>query len=435
MTPKKHQHLTCALIPVGLILVLWTASGSTCTVMPPEASPPGLSIYNNMTDKTNRGADFIGGDACRACHSSIASAAHLHAHNYSLTPITGSAPVFPAGGGVPNPPAGFSWSDISYVLGGYTKGAIFFDRDGFALSTGLTGQNTLWQLGFPPNGSTPTFAPYEPGAVAPIPFDYQSFAHVTTGPVPQDPANPMFQENRPGFLGTWNEAGAQCESCHGPGSNHIPNRAARDLFVDPTGAQSCAQCHSRPFDSTSSTIAAAGGFIKSRSQWQELQASVGHAAFSCTFCHDPHRGTTYDRPQAIRNECTACHSEMNMALHRGTVFVRPTDGYTETMTCESCHMPFAVRALTSADPSNVGPVARVGDTRSHIFRITTEPIDYTGFFTPDSSQVKLAPDGSAALTVDFVCLRCHNSVSLPTLTFSVERAAEIAIGVHQPPQP
>ena len=94
-------------------------------------------------------------------------------------------------------------------------------------------------------------------------------------------------------------------------------------------------------------------------------------------------------------------------------------------------MPFAVTTGPFAAPAAVGPLARVGDTRSHIFRITTEPIDFSGFLTPDGSKVRLDANGRAALSVDYVCLRCHNSLSLPTLSFSVERAAEIAIGVHR----
>lgn len=430
---RPFKHLASRLLigcATTAILAVW--SGGTCGIV--TINVPSLPVYNNSTDKTNNGASFLTSTSCKVCHADIAEQYALHAHAFTLNRVQGSAPTFPASAtdaGVPAPPAGFAWSDISYLIGGYTKRAIFIDNSGFLLTTGVTGTPTQWNLRTPFNGTEPGFADFEPTAAAPTPYDFDRFRYETTGASPQDPQNPMFQENRPGFVGTWAEAGVQCEACHGPGSNHVPDPSARDIFVDSRGVQTCRQCHSRPFDGPSDVIPAADGFIRDRAQWQELAASGGHAAFACTFCHDPHRGTTYDRANAIRNECTACHTTENMALHGGKVFVNPVNGYAEELTCESCHMPFAVKAATSATAAFAGPLARIGDTRSHIFRITTQPIDYTGFLAPGGSQVATDPEGRAALSVDYVCLRCHNDVALPNLSFSVERAAEIAIGVHK----
>ena len=413
--------------------VLAVSSGATCL---PSIGVPGsaLSIYNNTTDPTNSSANFTGADACITCHADLGPIHQITGHAQALTSIQAAQPTFPPAGtfaGVPNPPAGFNWGDIAYVLGGYTKSALFFGTDGHFLTTGLTATNTQWGLALPHLGHPAQFFPYLPAAAGPTPFDFDTLRAYVTGAAPQDPANPMFQESRPGFLGTWREAGVQCEACHGPGSNHIPNFFRRDLFVDVSNQQTCKTCHSRPAGTQSLDILAANGFIQPQSQWQELAASGGHASFACTFCHDPHRSTTYDRANAIRNECVACHTETNMALHEGIVFTRPSDGYTEQLTCMSCHMPFAVTTGPFASSAVVGPLARVGDTRSHIFRITTEPIDFNGFFTPDGSSVQRDSEGKAAISVDFVCLRCHNAVSLPNLTFTVERASEIAIGVHR----
>ena len=74
----------------------------------------------------------------------------------------------------------------------------------------------------------------------------------------------------------------------------------------------------------------------------------------------------------------------------------------------------------------------MGDTRTHIFRISTDSIDYTSFFTDGGTKVAVDAQGRAGVTVDFVCLRCHNEVTTPTLAFTVERAAEIAKGLHLP---
>jgi hypothetical protein len=254
---------------------------------------------------------------------------------------------------------------------------------------------------------------------------------VTTGAVDQDPANPMYQENRRGFLGTWAEAGVQCEACHGPGSKHVPNPSARRMFVDLDGSKTCNQCHSRPFGTTTGEIPAANGFIRDQSQYLELRASGGHSSFACGYCHESHRSLTFDRANALRNECVACHAEMNMALHKDKVFRR--GDYEEPLTCVSCHMPFATLNGSFATAAVIGTKGgRMGDTRTHIFRINSQPIDFTVFFNADGTQVVRDSQGLAAVTVDFVCLRCHNDAALPNIPFTVARAAEIAANVHLP---
>jgi hypothetical protein len=423
---RRCARVTVVSMGVGCL------AGLNC--LPAGVDPFPTGIYNNTTDFSNGGADYITSRACAACHPGLFEINRLHGHANALTAVLGEPPAFPpeaVGAGAADPPPSTTWGDVSYVVGGYAKGALFLNTDGFILTTGATGGPTQWNLANAVNGSPAEFVPFGPGEPA-QPFEFDALRRRTTGPMEQDPMMPLSQENRPGIRGTWIEPGAQCESCHGPGSLHAPNPAARNLFVDSPGEQTCRRCHGGPAGTPDGTIPAADGFIRPLSQWAELKASGGHSQFACTFCHDPHRSVYDDRTEAIRNECTACHGDMNMALHGGKTFTRPSDGYTEVLTCESCHMPYAVRQASAASAAVVGPLARVGDTRSHVFRITTEPIDTSSFFTPDGTGVVSDSDGRAALTVDFVCLRCHNDESLPNLSFDVDRASEIAIGVHQP---
>jgi hypothetical protein len=341
--------------------------------------------------------------------------------------------VFPSEGtyaGIPNPPQGFTWNDIAYVIGGYTKKGRFVDHDGYILTTGLLGIPTQWNLTFPPNGTIASWANYEPTATKPKPYDFSCFECHTTGPKRQDEDNPLFQDNRPGLIGTWREPGIRCEACHGPGGGHPSNPAARLMFVDTTGALTCRECHHRPFNPTGDEILAGGGYIQHHEQWPELKASGGHKDFACTECHDPHVSAVWDKGNAIRKTCVDCHPNQNMALHKDKVFVR--GDYQEPLTCVSCHMPYVTKSGSSAAASVVGALGRMGDTHTHIFRISTSNADYKSFFTADKSKVVRDDQGRAAVTVDFVCLRCHNEAALPNLAFSVERAAEIAIGVHMP---
>lgn len=421
-----------------------------CLSTPPSDNNGGA--FANSTDKTNGNAAFIGSSACRQCHAQISDQQIIHGHANILSKIQGEAPQFPSAAdraGVPNPPDGYAWVDVSYVVGGYIKAAFFLDQGGYILTTGLTGRNTQWNLQFTPNGSAPGFAPYEPGQTVPKSYDFSCFACHTTGPRPQTAQLQEFQDNRPGLAGTWSEAGMQCEACHGPGSKHFTTVGGqvaihRDrIFVDSTGADTCVRCHSGPFGSGDGVIQATDGFIEHSEQSDELAASGAHSAFKCTICHDPHRSTVYNRTEGIRNECVACHATQSMAGHEGKLFAR--GDYVESLSCTSCHMPFATKTATSSlvdlvdeqSGRKTGAQARIGDTRTHIFRISTAPAGFSSFFSDDGLSVRRDANGLASISVDFVCLRCHNgtgsSQGRTLFHLSVDRAAEIAIHVHELP--
>lgn len=408
-----------------------------CPVVGPGENT--LPPYVNGTDKTNGDARFVGSSACKQCHADIAEMHAKHSHAHAITSIQGEAPQFPndtVSGGVPNPPGGTTWMDISYVIGGNSKVARFVNQNGELITTGLSGVNTQWNLRFAANGSLAAFVPFMADATAPMPLDYDTFAPRTTGPVRRTDDSPLSQGNRPGILGTWAEDGAQCEACHGPGGNHFFTTNGRvvidrtRIFVDPSGDESCRQCHAYPFGDQSGRISARDGFVLPLQQASELAASGAHARFSCTTCHNPHRSVVTDRSAAIRNECTACHSTQNMAGHRGKVFRK--GNYEEALRCESCHMPYVAKDGSNAATAFVGPLGRIGDTRSHIFRLSTQDADFTTFLADDGASVRLDSNGLARITVDYVCIRCHNGDGLFELT--VARAAEIAARVHDFPE-
>lgn len=371
--------------------------------------------YNNTTDPTNGGAARVGSDACRACHPTIAEPFALHGHAHALTGIQGQPPAFPIAAtyaGVPDPPAGFAWTDISFVIGGYLRDAVFVDASGFLLTTGETGADTQWNLRYPAAGTEPGFAPFDADRATPEPLDFECFRCHATGATPQASDLPESQQNRPGITGTWDETGVQCEACHGPGGKHIPDPSARDIFVD-AGAARCGECHVR--DADSSSIQARDGFIRNNQQGAELLASGGHSGFDCTMCHDPHASVNYDRGRAIRNRCTACHAGQNLPFHEGKVFVR--GNYTEVLSCESCHMPLATRSAASAGEDVVGTLGRVGDVRTHLFRIDATATESSALFTDDGEAVRTDSEGRAAVPLNFVCWRCHNGVgSAPAFT-------------------
>ena len=390
--------------------------------------PSGSLAFNNTTDPTNGSAGYVGSAACGACHPAIAASTIAHGHSQALKRVEGQPPTYPELGtraGVPNPPAGLTWNNISYVISGYLHGAFFVDQDGFVLTNGTAGTDTQWVLEFPANGTTAGFAGYKPTQVEPLPYDYETcFRCHTTGPRPQSAENPQSQDGRPGIRGTWAEMGVMCEACHGPGSNHVPNPLARDIYVS-SDAEVCGQCHTGA--DGPAALPAVDGFVASNTQYPQLLASGGHSGFDCTICHNPHASTTYDLDRGWRNRCTVCHGGVNLAFHENLTFT--LGEYTEQLDCRSCHMPLIGRSNTSVDATVFGAEARVGDVRGHIFRINTTAADSSAFFTADGSAVQLDSEGRAAVTVDFVCLRCHNEAG-GAFPLALEGALLIAQDMH-----
>jgi hypothetical protein len=206
----------------------------------------------------------------------------------------------------------------------------------------------------------------------------------------------------------------------------VPNPQARDLFVD-ASASFCGECHNWPYGSDPRIIDAADGYIRYGEQYAELLASGGHASFDCVKCHQVHASTNYDRSNAIHRNCRDCHDDMNMALHDGNVFFR--GAYSETLTCESCHMPYAVRTAAAAGVDAVGDLGRMGDGRSHLFRIDVNEVNFTGMFSDDMTRVRTDDQGRGAATLDFVCVRCHNGIG-NAFAMTETSAKEIAFDIH-----
>jgi len=335
-------------------------------------------------------------------------------------------PSYPAGPGVPNPPLGFDWPQISYVIGGYEKAATFIDLNGFVLTTGTTGVDTQYNQTVPPVGIPVGFVPYLPEQITPLPFDFSQFFRRTTGPVSITDNGGQYQDNRLGIEGTWVQPGVQCEACHGPGSRHPSNPSGGTIQLD-ANSTSCNRCHANT--DNPNVIAAADGLVLGFQQVTELSASP-HTGFACNICHNPHASVFYDPSIAIINQCQACHPRQNMAIHQGFVFVR--GDYTEALTCTSCHMPYLVRMFESIDVHLTnGRTARFGDTRSHIFRLNPSPDGLAQMFTAGGTQIAVNPQGQASISTCYVCQRCHTGLG-NAFAFPPDEGCAFGSGIHGP---
>jgi predicted CXXCH cytochrome family protein len=339
-------------------------------------------------------AEFIGAEACAECHGDLVDDFQRTAHANIMTPIDGAAPDLPFSR-VANPPEGYTWDDISYVIGGYRWKALFLDNDG----NFITGDAAQYNLENDALKVDAAFVPFHSGEV--LPYGDCATCH-TTGYSPLGN-----QDGMPGMVGTFAEAGVQCEACHGPGSLHANNPQAFRPVVD-RDAQACEACHAEG----SLSPAAADGFIQHTDFTYEDIFQGKHAVLDCVQCHNPHAGVTpatQTRQATTLTECQGCHFQQaqvqNIPGHAPFAFA-----------CTTCHMPELIQVAVG------DPAQHTADMQTH--RVTIDP-QQIGQFTED---------GLTALPqigLDFACRQCHNEQGIGPVVDDAT-LIQFATGVHTP---
>lgn len=327
--------------------------------------------------------NYAGSEACQHCHTAIYSQYLQTGHPYKLQAIDQAPPTFPNGTspGVPAPPAGYRWEDISYIIGGFGWKARFLDHQGYV----LTGEARQYNLANDELETEAHWVAYDADQAPRKPYDCGE-CHSTgwqdsgvTGP---------HQDGLPGIRGTWSEPGVTCEACHGPSAAHV----AAPTEVKPQTEENCSGCHAR---GEVTQIDAKDGLIRHHEQYESLLASP-HQNFACGTCHTPHQSTKYDQGgfKGLDQTCKACHADIEIKV-----------GAKQDMPCQSCHMPHAVKSALARPRNYQGGVVPVGDIRAHIHRITLDPA--WKMFTDDGKFVRTDDQNRAYLTLDYVCLSCH----------------------------
>lgn len=341
--------------------------------------------------------DYAGSDKCLTCHADIHDKWANSGHPYKLTPIDGEAPTgtfpsFSAYGSAPiEPPAGTTWDDFSYTIGGYGWKMRWIQNDGY-IYTPASGQN---QWNFEPE----SFGDYHAGETKP----YNCGACHTTGWVDSDDGDATNnQDGMEGFLGTFVYGGVHCERCHGKGNQHVFEPSSYELTID-SSSFFCGKCHTRGGDNgvtpETATIEAKGGFIKHHEQYDEWYNSGHNSSHGpgCVDCHDPHASTVFDADapgEGVRASasCESCHVDGAYADIAST-----THGFGST--CVDCHMPDASKSAYASNIYN-------GDVATHLWKINTSVEGKDAMFSEDGTSV-LIEDGIASITLDFACYGCH----------------------------
>lgn len=177
-----------------------------------------------------------------------------------------------------------------------------------------------------------------------------------------------YNEEADAYTTTWKDINVSCESCHGPGSNHIDRVSAPDyksgqgggmnsglVYAKDTSNQqqlnTCAPCHARKTDISQTMIHSgellddllpqvistehyyADGQIKNEDYeyGSFAQSKMFHNNVRCSNCHNPHSGKLKLKGNAM---CLSCHQpEYDKPEHHFHA------AGTEGAQCVNCHMP------------------------------------------------------------------------------------------------
>ncbi|MDP2301367.1 MAG: multiheme c-type cytochrome [Ignavibacteria bacterium] len=368
--------------------------------------------------------NYAGSQACAMCHSTAHTDWKKSGHPYKIQKIENALPpTYPSGlssqktvgpevsyllvPGVPQPPKGYTWSQIGWVMGGYHSNARFIDTAGYV----IWGDSAQFNL---PTNKWVTYTQSAPGRT---PYTYSCYKCHTTGASPTK--TPAF-DPYPGIEGSWAEAGVGCEGCHGPSSAHTTNPSNKP---PKEGYNTCNNCHARDRGTSyawnnlvewlPATISGqATGFIRHREQGDMMLASKHHnAGMTCATCHAPHKGVYFELGGLkASGSCQNCHPNKEIQGHG-----------LDKAECVDCHMPFAAR-------NAVGLTKYVSEQSTHFWKILASPIDMKANLDTTVASgkffIKRDANNMSGLTLDYTCLQCHVSQS-------VSWAAQYAVNIHQ----
>ena len=357
-------------------------------------------------------SDWAGSEACAGCHPGNYNEWVNSGHPYKLNKVyNGQKPTYPYSTlpDIPNPDGlkdgdntlgpPSSYSDVSFVIGGYNWKARFVDTNGYII-TGSDTQHNYETGGWVGYHDDEVDKPYDCGT-----------CH-TSGYVLYEDGG-VRKDDLPGMAGTFfGGGGIHCEECHGPAAVHVANGGGKDTVKIDTTAAECGRCHTRDSENR---IAAKGGYIKHHEQYDELlgknpdnmvpQGKHLKAGIGCNQCHDPHASVVNDDiapGSGLTKACIDCHSDKAIVAGASDGISKPAGAAHAAAACIDCHMPKLTKTAVGHD--GVGTQYQYGDIKTHIFKIDLTKTDDQQF----------TESGSFAypwITGNVACRKCHNGVT------------------------
>lgn len=378
-----------------------------------------LAMFCIALSNLAQAQDYVGSQRCAPCHSAAHTDWKTSGHPYKLQKLSGGLPpAYPEGlssrkqvgpdvdytiePGVPQPPKGYTWDQVGWVLGGYHSNARFIDTEGYV----IIGPEAQF------NRPTNRYVNYEQSEPGKKMYAFSCYKCHTTGASQEK--TPAF-EAFPGIEGSWAEAGIGCEACHGPGSAHVATPSNK---LPKEGYDTCNKCHARDRSDTNTRAEwlptkvnnVPTGFIRHREQGDMMIGSKhDKAGMTCASCHSPHKSVYYELGGVKDSpSCESCHPNKSIAGHVAA-------------TCTDCHMPKAAR---NAD----GLSKYVSEQSAHFWKVLTEPItmyeNLDSTFVPGKKYISIDNEGRGGMTLDYTCLPCH-------VNQDVTWASGFAKGIHE----
>ena len=194
-----------------------------------------------------------------------------------------------------------------------------------------------------------------------------------------------------------------CESCHGPGGNHIASASATDIRqpakLRPAETDRiCLNCH-----------------LNQPTQIGRIDSSHVRNQISCTACHSIHKNGPYGlvvRKQAdINHLCSECHISVWASFQKPYRHRLPEGA----MSCVDCHnphgsaLPASIRLTRANEPACVNCHGdKVGP-----FAFEHAPVRLEGCIACHQPHGSINPRMLTRPQVQFLCLECHSVLPVP----------------------